>query len=96
MYLIIPNSQLIPGHWNRDHIRAGSPGDLGKDAGGGLVTKLCLTVCDPIDYSRPGSSVRGIFQARMLEWVNISFFRGSSRPKDRAPISCIAGGFFTD
>ena len=44
MYLIIPNSQLIPGHWNRDHVRAGSSGDLGKDAGGGLVTKLCLTL----------------------------------------------------
>ena len=47
MYLIIPNSQFIPGHWNKDHVRAGSPGDLGKDADGGLVAKLCLTLLRP-------------------------------------------------
>ena len=38
-----------------------------------LVTQSCLTLCDPMDYSPPGSSVRGIFQARILEWVAISF-----------------------
>ena len=42
----------------------------------------------------PGSSVHGIFQARVLEWVSISFSRGSSRPRDRTYVSCLAGGFF--
>ena len=45
--------------------------------GGGLVTKSCDS-CDPMDYSLPGSSVRGILQARILEWVDVSVSRGSS------------------
>ena len=44
--------------------------------------RLCLILFDPMDYSLPGSSLYGIFQARILEWVAISSFRGSSRPKD--------------
>ena len=44
--------------------------------------------CDPMDYSPPGSSVHEISQARILEWVTISFSRGSSRPKDWTCISC--------
>ena len=40
-----------------------------------LVTQLCLTLCDPMDYSPPGSSVHGTLQARILEWVAISFPR---------------------
>src|SRR5574340_167266 len=40
----------------------------------------CLTLCDPVDSSPPGSSVHGILQARILEWVAISFSRGSSQP----------------
>ena len=44
------------------------------------VTQSCLTVCDPMNYSPPGSSVRGILQARTLEWVAISFSRGFSCP----------------
>ena len=44
------------------------------------VTQSCLTLCDPMDCSLPGSSVYGIFQARVLEWVSISFSRGSSDP----------------
>ena len=47
-----------------------------------LVTQLCLTLCNPMDCSPPGSSVHGILQARILEWVAISFSRGSSRPRD--------------
>ena len=47
-----------------------------------LVTQLCLTLCNPMDYSRPGSSVHGIIQARILEWVAIPFSRGSSQPRD--------------
>ena len=45
---------------------------------GDLVTKLCLTLCDPMDCSLPDSSVHGILQARILEWVAISFSRRSS------------------
>ena len=45
------------------------------------VTQSCLTLCDPVDCSPPGSSVRGILQARILEWVAISFSRGSSQPR---------------
>ena len=49
-----------------------------------------------MDCSPPGSSVHEIFQARILEWVAISFSRGSSQPRDRNQVSCIAGRFFTD
>ena len=49
----------------------------------------CLVLCDPMECSQPGSSVHGIFQARILEWVAISFFRGSSGPTDRTSVSCI-------
>ena len=47
-----------------------------------LVAQLCLTLCDPIDCSLPGSSAHGILQARILEWVAIPFSRGSSQTKD--------------
>ena len=49
----------------------------------------------PGDCSPPGPSVRGILQARMLEWVAMPFSRGSSRPRDQTLVSCIAGRFFT-
>ena len=61
-----------------------------------LVAQLCLTLCDPMDCSPQGSSVHEIFQARILEWVAISFSRGSSQSRDRTPVSCTAGRFFTD
>ena len=44
------------------------------------VAQLCQTLCNPMDYSLPGFSIHGIFQARVLEWVATSFSRGSSRP----------------
>ena len=53
-----------------------------------LVAQLCLIICNPMDCSPPGSSVHGILQAGILEWVAISFSRGSSRPRDSACISC--------
>ena len=59
------------------------------------VARSCLTLCDPVDYSLPRSSVHGIFQARVLEWVAISFSRGSSWPRDRTLVYCIAGRLFT-
>ena len=46
------------------------------------VTQLCLTLCDPMDCSLPGSVVYGILQARLLEWVAIPFSRESTQPKD--------------
>ena len=61
---------------------------------GGLVTKSCPTRV-PKDCSPPGSSIYRIFQVRILEWVTISFSRGSSQPRDWTWVSCIAGGFFT-
>ena len=60
-----------------------------------LVAQSCLTLCDPVHYSSPDSFVHGILQARILEWVAIPFSRGSFWPRDRTPISCIAGRFFT-
>ena len=59
-----------------------------------LVTQSCLTPCDPMDCSLPGSSVHGILQARILEWVAMPSSRGSSWPRDLTWISCIAGRFF--
>ena len=60
-----------------------------------LVSQSCPTLCDPMDCSLPGSSVHGIFRARILEWVAISFSKGSSLPKDRTQVSCTASRFFT-
>ena len=59
------------------------------------VAQSCLTLCYPVDCSPPGSSVRGILQARTLEWVDLPSSRGSFQPRDQNQISCIAGGFFT-
>ena len=60
-----------------------------------LVAQPCPTLCNPMDCSLPGSSVHGILQARILEWIAIPFFRGSSWSRDQTQISCIAGKFFT-
>ena len=59
------------------------------------VAQSCPALCDPMDCSPSGSSVHGIFQARILQWVAISFSRGSSHPRDRTQVSCTAGVFFT-
>ena len=59
------------------------------------VTQSCLTLCEPINCSLPSSSVHGILQARVLEWVAISFSRGSSRTRDPTRVSCMAGRRFT-
>ena len=66
--------------------------------GCGLCCQLlqsCLTLWDPMDCSLPGSSVHGILQARILEWVAMPSSRGSSQPRDRTWVSCTAGGLFT-
>ena len=59
------------------------------------VAQSCPTLCDPMGCSLSGSSVHGIFQARVLELIAISFSRGSSRPRNRTRVSCIAGRCFT-
>ena len=56
------------------------------------TAQLCLTLWDPVAYSLPpNSSVHGILQVRVLEWVAISFSRGSSQPRDWTEVSCLAG-----
>ena len=62
------------------------------------VLQSCPALCNPMDRSPPDLSVHGTFQAKILEWVAISFFRGSSQPRARiciSCVSCIAGRFFT-
>ena len=54
------------------------------------AAQSCPTLCDSMDYSPPGSSVHGISQERILDWVAISFSRGSSRPRDQTHVSCIS------
>ena len=60
-----------------------------------LVAQSCPTLCDPMVCSPPGSSVHGILQARILEWVAMPSSRGSSWVKDQTRVSCTAGRFFT-
>ena len=54
------------------------------------VTQSCPTLCNPVDYT-----VHGIHQARILEWVDFPFSRGTSQPRDLTQVSGIAGKFFT-
>ena len=60
-----------------------------------LVAQSCPTLCDPMDCSPPGSSLHGILQARILEWVAKPSSRGPSQPRDWTQVFCIAGRFFT-
>ena len=59
------------------------------------ISQLCPTLCDPMDCSLPGSSVHRIFQARILEWVVISFSRRASQPRDWTQVSRVVGRRFT-
>ena len=62
------------------------------------AAQLCLTLCSPMDCSPPGSSVHGVFQAKVLEWVAISYSRRSSGPRDWTWVFCasyVASRFFT-
>ena len=63
---------------------------------GGIVVKSCLTLVISWHRLLPGSSVHGILQARILEWVTISSSRGCSWPRDGNQVSCITGRFFTN
>ena len=55
------------------------------------ATQLCPTLSNPMDCSLPGASIHGIFQARVLEWVAMSFSRGSFQPRDQTCVSCTGG-----
>ena len=55
-----------------------------------VCARSCLTLCYPIDCSPPDSYVHGLFQAKILEWVAISFSRGSSQPRDWTHVSCVS------
>ena len=74
------------------------PSPVGVPAPKGMCTCMLshsrATLCDPVDSSPPGSSVRRMLRARILEWVAIPFSKGSSRPKDQNQVSYTAGGFF--
>ena len=89
-----------------DHAKEGEPSSIcvwegwgqrpPASGGGGLVAKSCLTLCSPMNHTLPGSSVHGILQARIPEWVAISFPRGSSQLRDQTQVSCIAGRLLTN
>ena len=59
------------------------------------LNQSCLTLFNPVDGSLSGSSVHGLLQVRILEWVAIPFSRGSSQPRDQIRVSPVAGTFFT-
>ena len=59
------------------------------------VAQSCLTLCNTMVCSSPGSSVHGTVEARILKWVAIPFFRESSQPRDWTWVSCLAGRFLT-
>ena len=82
---LTPYSTLLP------HPRAAS----WKERKESEVAQSCPTLCDPMDCGLSGSSIDGIFQARVLEWIAISFSRGSSWPRNQTQVSCIAGRHFT-
>ena len=86
---------LFEGHWSH---RGGSTLKISskpKEKKESEVTQSCPTLCDPMDCSLPGSSVRRIFQARVLEWVAIAFSRGSPWPRDWTWLSHTVGRRFT-
>ena len=68
-----------------------------SDGGGGGVclSQSCSILCNPMNYSLTGSSVHGILQARILEWVAILFSMGSSQLRDQTQVSCITGRLFS-
>ena len=71
------------------------PAGYGNGVAVVVVAQSCLTLCDPMDCNLPGSSVHGILQARIQEWVAISISRGSSQPRDQTWVSFIVGRFVT-
>ena len=91
----IRETQQWPQDWKRSvFIPILKKGNAEECSSESEVAQSCLTLCDPLDYSLQGFSVHGILQARILEWVTISFSRGSSQPRDRTQVSCFVGRHF--
>ena len=86
----------VPSFWNTSVcISYKQVHNLLKQESESEVAQSCPTLCDPMGCSLPGSSVHGIFQAMVLEWIAISFSRGSSQPRDRTWVSRIVDRHFT-
>ena len=81
--------------FNHSILKEISPGCSLESESESEVAQSCLTLCDPMDCRPPGSSVHGILQARILEWADISFSRGSSQARDQTQLSCTADRLFT-
>ena len=83
---LITNLMLSPGDLPNPGIEPTSPvlqvNSLPPAAAAAKLLQLCLTLCDPMNYSLPGSPVHGILQAGVLEWVFMPFSRGSSQPRE--------------
>ena len=88
-------SVAVIGHWRLLIQKTKPEEELERTVFCVLVTQSCPTLFDSMDCSPPGSSVRGILQARILEWVGFPFSRRSSWPRDRTHTSCTAGRLFT-
>ena len=88
MYVCMYRLEAVERVSGVDEITVGSflKGFMGCDMHVCSVTQSCSTLCDPVDWSSPGSSVHGILQARILEWVAVPSSRGSSWPRDRTRI----------
>ena len=76
-------------HWQANSVRLEPPGKC-------VLVAQSVRLCAPMDWSPSGSSIHGISQASILEWVAIAFSRGSSQRRNWSPVSCIAGRFFTN
>ena len=99
-WVAMPSSRGASQPRDRTHISCLPHWQASQRYAAAAATSLqsCPTLCNPMDCSLPGSSVHGILQVRILEWLAISFSRGASQPRDGNCISCIsftAGGFFT-
>ena len=86
---------LSPGSWCTQCSVCALPESVSPFLCKSEVAQSCLTFWDPMDCNLPGFSVHGIFQARVLEWVAISFSRGSSWPRDQTWVFHIVGRHFT-
>ena len=83
------------GNRHMDSVLSPSPCKVSESESESEVTQSCPTLCDPMACSLPSFLVHGVFQARILEWVTISFSRRSSRPRDWTQVSRIVGRCFT-
>ena len=98
MYILIPTLDLLnlyPRNCSGNlKLNISSQGHVNTRKPLCLVVWSCPTLCDLMDTSPPGSFVHGILQTRILEWVAMPFYKGSSQHRDRTQVSCIAGGLY--